>query len=204
MAVASTMKVYGIQETLADLNKFDKTMRRQVTKDIQSGAGRLIVSSARSMVPTTYPLTGMRRGSIIKGRSETAYDIKKVQAGIKTIVGRRGTRERTATVNKPLIVDGVRVNNAYTETINFKARPYSLLVAQQKDAAAAIWDHAGIKNRSQFVTNLITEGKGQNRQASRSLTPGVVAVLPAVEKELEKILDSVNAVMNRALRIEHR
>ena len=204
MAVVSTMKVFGIQETLADLNKFDKTMRRQVTKDIQSGAGRLIVSSARSMIPTDYPLSGMRRGSLIKGRSETAYSIKKVQAGIKTVVGRRGTKERTATVNKPLIVDGVRINNAYTETINFKARPYSLLVAQQKDAAAAIWDHAGIKNRSEFVTNLITEGKGPNREASRSLTPGVVAVLPAVEKELEKILARVNDVMNRNLRIEHR
>ena len=204
MAVVSTMKVFGIQETLADLNKFDQKFRRQITKDIQGGAGRLIVSSARSMIPSKEPLTGMRRGNIIKGRSETAYDIKRVNAGVKTIVGRRGTRERTATFNKPLILDGVRVGTAYTQTVDFKARPYSLLVAQQKDAAGALWDHAGIKNRSEFVTNLVTQGEGQNREASRSLTPGVVAVLPAVEKELEKILDRVNDVMNRNLRIEHR
>ena len=79
------MKVFGIQETLADLNKFDQKFRRQITKDIQGGAGRLIVASARSMIPSKEPLTGMRRGSIIKGRSETAYNIKKVQAGIKTV-----------------------------------------------------------------------------------------------------------------------
>jgi hypothetical protein len=156
------------------------------------------------MIPTDYPLSGMARGSMIKGRNETIYNIKNVSDGVKTIVGKRGSRERTVTFNRPLMLDGRKINNAYTQTVDFKARPYALLTAQQKDAAAALWDHAGIRQGSQFVTNLITDGEGPNARASRSLTPGVVAVMPAVESELSKIIDRVSVKMNRDLKIEYR
>ena len=204
MSVAVKAEIFGIQQTLAELNKIDPIFRRQITKDIQSGAGRMVVQSARSMIPTDYPLSGMERGSMIKGRNETIYNIKRVTDGVKTIVGKRASRERTVTFNRPLIMDGRRVNNAYTQTIDFKAKPYALLVAQQKDAAAALWDHAGIRDGSQFVTNLITEGEGPNPRASRSLTPGVNAAMPAVEGELSKIVERVSVKMNKNLKIEYR
>jgi hypothetical protein len=204
MPVAASAQVFGIQQTLTELNKFDPKFRRQITTDIQAGAGRMVVQSARSMIPTDYPLSGMVRGSMIKGRNETIYRIKNVTAGVKTVVGKRASRERTVTFNKPLIIDGRRINNAYTQTIDFKARPYALLVAQQTDAAAALWDHAGIREGSQFVTNLITEGEGPNARASRSLTPGVVAVMPAVQSELSKIISRVSVKMNKALQIEYK
>jgi len=204
MSVAVKAEVFGIQETLAELNKFDPKFRRQITTDIQSGAGRMVIESARSMIPKDYPLSGMARGSMIKGRNETIYNIRNVIAGVKTVVGKRASRERTVTFNKPLILDGRRINNAYTQTIDFKARPYALLVAQQKDAAAALWDHAGIRDGSQFVTNLIAEGEGPNPRASRSLTPGVDAAMPGVEGELSKIVDRVSVKMNKNLKIEYR
>ena len=204
MPVAASAQVFGLQETLAELNKFDPSFRRQITTDIQAGAGRMVVESARSMIPNDYPLSGMARGSMIKGRNETIYSIKNVQAGVKTVVGKRASRERTVTFKRPLLLDGRRINNAYTQTVDFNARPYALLVAQQKDAAAALWDHAGIRQGSQFVTNLITDGDGPNPRASRSLTPGVVAVMPAVEGELSKIIDRVSVKMNRNLKIVNR
>ena len=204
MPAVVSAQVFGIQQTLAELNKFDPKFRRQITTDIQSGAGRMVVESARSMIPTDYPLSGMSRGSMIKGRNETIYNIKNVSDGVKTIVGKRGSRERTVTFNRPLMLDGRKIRNAYTQTVDFKARPYALLTAQQKDAAAALWDHAGIRQGSQFVTNLITDGEGPNARASRSLTPGVVAVMPAVESELSKIIDRVSVKMNRDLKIEYR
>ena len=204
MPVAASAQVFGLQETLAELNKFDPSFRRQITTDIQAGAGRMVVESARSMIPNDYPLSGMARGSMIKGRNETIYSIKNVQAGVKTVVGKRASRERTVTFSRPLIMDGRKINNAYTETVDFKARPYALLVAQQKDAAAALWDHAGIKEGSQFVTNLITDGEGPNARASRSLTPGVVAAMPGVQNELSKIIDRVSVKMNKALQIEYK
>jgi len=204
MPVAASAQVFGLQETLAELNKFDPSFRRQITTDIQAGAGKMVVDSARSMIPKDYPLSGMARGSMIKGRNETIYSIKRVLDGVKTIVGKRASRERTVTFKRPLLLDGRRINNAYTQTVDFNARPYALLVAQQKDAAAALWDHAGINQGSQFVTNLITDGEGPNPRASRSLTPGVVAVMPAVEGELSKIIDRVSVKMNRNLKIVNR
>jgi len=204
MSVAVKAEVFGIQETLAELNKFDPKFRRQITTDIQSGAGRMVIESARSMIPKDYPLSGMARGSMIKGRNETTYNIRNVIAGVKTIVGKRASRERTVTFSRPLLMDGRRINNAYTQTVDFNARPYALLVAQQKDAAAALWDHAGINQGSQFVTNLITDGEGPNARASRSLTPGVVAVMPAVQGELSKIIDRVSVKMNTVLKIEYK
>jgi len=204
MPVAASAQVFGIQQTLAELNKFDPKFRRQITTDIQAGAGRMVVESARSMIPNDYPLSGMARGSMIKGRNETIYNIKNVANGVKTVVGKRASRERTVTFSRPLILDGRKINNAYTQTVDFKGRPYALLVAQQKDAAAALWDHAGIRDGSQFVTNLITDGEGPNPRASRSLTPGVVAVMPAVEDELSKIIDRVSVKMNVALKIEYK
>jgi len=204
MPVAASAQVFGIQETLAELNKFDPSFRRQITTDIQAGAGKMVVDSARSMIPKDYPLSGMARGSMIKGRNETIYSIERVLDGVKTVVGKRASRERTVTFKRPLILDGRRINNAYTQTVDFKARPYALLVAQQKDAAAALWDHAGINQGSQFVTNLITDGEGPNPRASRSLTPGVVAVMPAVESELSKIIDRVSVKMNRNLKVVNR
>jgi hypothetical protein len=204
MPVAASAQVFGIQETLAELNKFDPSFRRQITTDIQAGAGKMVVDSARSMIPKDYPLSGMARGSMIKGRNETTYNITKVLNGVKTIVGKRASRERTVTFKRPLLLDGRRINNAYTQTVDFNARPYALLVAQQKDAAAALWDHAGINQGSQFVTNLITDGEGPNPRASRSLTPGVVAVMPAVEGELSKIIDRVSVKMNKNLKIEYK
>ena len=46
MPVAASAQVFGLQETLAELNKFDPSFRRQITTDIQAGAGRMVVESA--------------------------------------------------------------------------------------------------------------------------------------------------------------
>jgi hypothetical protein len=103
-----------------------------------------------------------------------------------------------------LYLDGNAVPGAYTQTVDYKARPFSLLTAQQKDAAGAIWDHAGVNGSSQFVQNLITQGKQQNPQAPRALAPAVGAVMPEVEREVSAILDRVSEIMNKKLRIERR
>jgi hypothetical protein len=201
MPVSASAQVFGIQETLKELNQFDPIFRRQITRDIQASAGKRIVNSARSLIPTDYPLPGMARGSMIKGRAETTYRIQNVQNAITTIVAKRASRERTVTFRKPLYIDGAKIPNAYTKTVDFKARPFSLLTAQQKDAAGALWDHAGIRDSSQFVTNLISDGEG-NPRAPRALAPGVGAVLPAVEGDLSLIIDRVNEKMNTRLKIE--
>jgi hypothetical protein len=187
MPATASYQVYGIQEALAEINKVDRTLRRQITKDIQAGAGTRLVTAARSFIPTKSPLSRMVNGNMIKGRDGTGWKRERVLAGIRTIVGKRGSRARTVTFSNG-------------RTADFKATQYQLLVLQQKDAAGAIWDHAGIRNGGQFVTNLLAEGEHVGPKAApRALEPAANSVLPAVEKEVEKIVERVMSIVNRNL-----
>jgi hypothetical protein len=187
MPASASYQVYGIQEALAEINKVDRVLRRQITKDIQSGAGTKLVTAARSFIPTASPLSRMVNGNMIKGRDGTGWSRARVLAGIRTVVGKRGQRART-----------VRFSNG--STADFKATQYQLLVLQQRDAAGAIWDHGGIQRGGQFVTNLIAEGETVGpRTAPRALQPAAESVLPAVEAEVDKIVERVMTIVNRNL-----
>ena len=187
MPATASYQVYGIQEALAEINKVDRTLRRQITKDIQAGAGARLVTAARSFIPTKPPLSRMVNGNMIKGRDGTGWSRDRVLAGIRSIVGKRGSRARTVTFSNG-------------RTADFKATQYQLLVLQQKDAAGAIWDHAGIRNGGQFVTNLLAEGEHVGPAAApRALEPAAMSVLPVVEKEVEKIVERVMSIVNRNL-----
>ena len=187
MPASASYQVYGIQEALAEINKVDRVLRRQITKDIQSGAGTRLVTAARSFIPTAPPLSRMVNGNMIKGRDGTGWKRERVLAGIRTVVGKRGQRART-----------IRFSNG--STADFKATQYQLLVLQQRDAAGAIWDHGGIQRGGQFVTNLIAEGETVGpRTAPRALQPAAESVLPAVEAEVDKIVERVMTIVNRNL-----
>jgi hypothetical protein len=187
MPASASYQVYGIQEALAEINKVDRVLRRQITKDIQSGAGTRLVTAARSFIPTAPPLSRMGNGNMIKGRDGTGWSRARVIAGIRTVVGKRGQRART-----------VRFSNG--RTADFKATQYQLLVLQQRDVAGAIWDHAGIRGGGQFVTNLLAEGEHVGPAAApRALEPAAESVLPAVEDEVGKIVERVMTIVNRNL-----
>jgi len=174
MPASASYQVYGIQEALAEINKVDRTLRRQITKDIQRGAGTRLVTAARSFIPTATPLSRMGNGNMIKGRDGTGWSRARVIAGTVTFSNGR--------------------------TADFKATQYQLLVLQQRDVAGAIWDHAGIRGGGQFVTNLIAEGETVGpRTAPRALEPAAMSVLPAVEDEVGKIVAQVMTIVNRNL-----
>jgi hypothetical protein len=202
MPVTGDFQVFGIQEALKEINDFDRVFRRQITTDLQQGAGTEIVQQARQFVPTEPPLTGMARGAMIKGRNDTTFSVQRVSAGIRTLVAKRATKERTVTFTRPLYLDGRVVKGAYTQTVDFKARPFALLTAQQKDAAGALWDHAGVNERSQFVQNLIAYGQQREGEAPRALAKGVGEAMPTVEVEVSKVLDRVSEKLNKNLRLE--
>jgi hypothetical protein len=187
MPASASYQVYGIQEALTEINKFDRDLRRQITKDIQKGAGERLKVAARSFVPVQPPLSRMVNGNMIKGRDGTGWSRDRVLRGIRTVVGKRGQRART-----------VRFSNG--RTADFKATQYQLLVLQQKDVAGAIYDHAGIRGGGQFVANLINEGNhvGPATQP-RILEPAAMSVLPAVEDEVGKIVERVMTIVNRNL-----
>ena len=172
MPAVCEVKVFGIKEALKEINEIDRTLRRQITKDIQARAGSVLVNAARSLIPTAPPLSGMARGNMIKGRDGTGWSSNRVRAGIKTVVAKT----------------------------NRQTKSFDLLVLQQKDAAGAIWDHAGRKTDGAYVTNLVAYG-GHVGPANepRALQPAAEASKVAVEKELLDICQEVMSIVNRKL-----
>jgi hypothetical protein len=185
------LEVEGIQEALAELNKIDPKYRRQVTKRIKN-SGQIIINEARSMVAhfdnskgTGEPLSGMRRGNLIKGR-ETSWRTDQVQKGYKIKVGVRATRERYVDFNK----------GGYTEQVVFGSKPYKLMVVQSTDPAGVIYDHAGRNTDGLFVTNLTKEENGQPRVIDKAVEKNK----PAVQKDVELVIDDVEKMTNRNLK----
>ena len=185
------LEVEGIQEALAELNKIDPKYRRQVTKRIKN-SGQIILNEARSMVShfdnskgTGEPLSGMRRGNLIKGR-ETSWRTDQVKKGYKIKVGVRATRERYVDFNK----------GGYTEQVVFGSKPYKLMVVQSTDPAGVIYDHAGRNTDGLFVTNLTKEEGGQPRVIDKAVENNK----PAVQKDVELVIDDVEKITNRNLK----
>jgi hypothetical protein len=188
-------QIDGIQEALKALNDFDPAYRKQITKDIQS-TGEVIVSEARSMVAnftnskgTGEPLSGMRRGNLIKGRN-TQWRTDQVQKGFKVKVGVRASKERYVNYNRT--TDGVVT---HTEQVVYGSKPYQLMVIQQANAAGAIYDHAGRNTDGMFVTNLNAEVGEQPRAIDKAVTNN----REAVEAKVELVVNDVARRTNRKL-----
>ena len=190
MGITGQVDVYGVQAALRELNDIDRKIRRQVTKDIKS-VGNQIVQEARQMVQTQSrsdgaPLSGMRRGSLIRGR-EAAWNVSEVQGGFNVRVGVRASRERYVDFNQ----------GGYTRQVVYGAKPYQLMVIQQKSFAGAIYDHAGagisgIRNTA-FIANLNKEVG----DAPRVIDKAVENNRPGVTAELLSIVGKVMAQTNR-------
>ena len=190
-----TMQIEGVQKTLAELNKFDKVYRRQVTKDIK-GAGQQIVNTARELIGTEPPLSGMVRGKLIKGR-EVYWTNKTAKAGLKIKVGRRASKGGTVQFKDNFDAE---TNPRESHSVTFGARPYQLIVAQQTDAAGAIYDHAGIKTKNtNFVNNLNVQVGGQ----PRAIDPAVEKHRYTVQYAVKKIVDDVADVLNKKLKVRY-
>lgn len=189
------MQIEGVKETLAELNKFDKVYRRQVTKDIK-GAGAPIIQTARELIGTTPPLSGMVRGKLIKGR-EVYWDNRTAKAGLKIKVGRRASRGGTVQFKDKFDAEN---NPRESHSVTFSARPYQLMVAQQLDAAGAIYDHAGAKTKNtNFVTNLNVETGLQ----PRAIDPAVEKHRYSVQYAVKAIIDEVAKTLNKKLKTRY-
>lgn len=189
------VQIEGIRETLAELNKIDNRYRRQVTKRIKN-AGERMINDGRQLISSYErgqgaPLSGMRRGSLIRGRA-IMWDATAAKKGLKVKVGVRATRERYVTFNR-----SDEYGNQYTEQVPFGAKPYRLMVIQQADPAGAIFDHAGRRTRSGFVSSLDT----YTASYPRVVIPAVERNRPAVIADVQAVLKDVEQVTNRNLRV---
>jgi len=195
MSSSFTLEIANVKETLAELNKFDKVYRREVTKRIK-GAGAEIIVTARQLIGDAPPLSGMVRGKLIKGR-EVYWDNRTAKAGLKIKVGRRASKGGTVQFKDQFDAEN---NPRESHSVTFKARPYQLMVAQQLDAAGAIYDHAGAKTKNtNFVNNLNVEVGTQ----PRAIDPAVEKNRKTVEFAVVQIVDEVAKVLNKNLKARY-
>ena len=195
MSSPFTLEIANVKETLAELNKFDKVYRREVTKRIK-GAGAEIITTARQLIGDAPPLSGMVRGKLIKGR-EVYWDNKTAKASLKIKVGRRASKGGTVQFKDKFDAEN---NPRESHSVTFKARPYQLMVAQQLDAAGAIYDHAGAKTKNtNFVNNLNIEVGTQ----PRAIDPAVEKNRKTVEFAVVQIVDEVSKVLNKNLKARY-
>ena len=134
------------------------------------------------------PLSGMRRGSLIRGR-EAAWNISEVQGGFNVRVGVRATKERYVDFDQ----------GGYTRQVVYRAKPYRLMVVQQKSFAGAIYDHAGVGISGVRNTAFIANLKKEVGDAPRVIDKAVESNRPAVTAELLSIVGKVMTQTNRNL-----
>lgn len=179
----STLEIKGIQETMKALKEVEPTYAKQIRKDIKK-AGTPVLVAARSLIPTSPPLSGMARGNLIRGRDGTKWSSEGASKGFIIKTNKSGQKARSVVFKSG-------------ETIDFAARPYQLLTLTQRDAAGSIWDHAGRRTKGRFVTNLQMQGSYEPRAAE----PGVEKARPAVEIEVLQIVDEVMKKTNNKLKV---
>jgi len=178
-----TLEIKGIQETIKALKEVEPTYVKQIRKDIKK-AGAPVLVAARSLIPTSPPLSGMARGNLIRGRAGTKWSSEGANKGFIIKTNKSGQKARSVTFKSG-------------ETLDFAARPYQLLTLTQRDAAGSIWDHAGRRTKGRFVTNLQMQGSYEPRAAE----PGVEAARPGVEIEVLQIVDEVMKKTNNKLKV---
>jgi predicted HAD superfamily phosphohydrolase len=75
------------------------------------------------------------------------------------------------------------------------------MIMQQADAAGAIYDHAGRRGSSKFVTNLNAEGGGEQ---PRVIDKAVENHKPDVQKVVQSVIDDVEKKTNRTLKQRYK
>ena len=201
MPYTARIEVHGIKEALAELNSFDPKYRKQITKDI-TNAGQKILVSARALIkdfPNSKgngaPLSNMAKGKLVKGR-DVRWDNNTVRAGFKVKVGASASKFKIVTFKDEFDAE---TNPRESHRVLFKAKPYQLMVIQQKDAAGAIYDHAGRRTSSIFVTNLNAE----TGLEPRAIDPAVEMHRDTVEQEVLSIVEKVMGAINKNMQVRY-
>jgi hypothetical protein len=65
--IEARIEVFGLGQALKDLNKIDKVLRRDITKDYKRVTAGL-VSDIQSAIPLNYPLSGWQRQWNLRGQ----------------------------------------------------------------------------------------------------------------------------------------
>jgi hypothetical protein len=173
MASSTTIEIHGVKQALKEIQKVDKSLRRQITKDYKQIVSSVIVDAQRA-IPNSAPLSGMNRGW--KGKSGAmiiptgGWDGAKARKMVKAKINTRAPKEfRGQTVN------------VGTFSITWTG------------AANTVFDIAGRKSGGNFINQLNARyGRG-----SRVMWPSYEKNATKVEREMIALVERVMAEVGR-------
>lgn len=193
MSVRSTTQIRGLEQALRELNQTDKLFVQEFRKQARRNADEAVRAirvefdhTARGWGDRNYPLSGMARGSLIKGR-DVQWNRQKARRNIKFKLGGPAKKSR-------------------------KGRVFRMFSLIQSDAAGAIYDMAGKKGgatnpKKQFEENLLAQDAPHqraqpgrpNKGPSRYMWPGAWFYLPQLEDRMLGLVHDLERKMNRQL-----
>lgn len=204
--VRGTVEVKGLEETLRVLRKVEPDLVKKFRADARAIAKPAVESArgefrwqaeTRTMSqyqpdrpggktknkPDMFPLSGMTRGNLVRGRAETKWNPRKAITGITFRIGGPAKKRRAG-------------------------KFYRLFAVVQMNPAGAIFDMAG-KHGGAFNPDKVFEESLESVQVphrstsgsgpSRYMWPAVEGQLPNMENEMRMLIFQLEARINKKL-----
>jgi hypothetical protein len=108
MTVDVGMEFSGLKDALAELNKIDKSLRRQITKDFKQIV-QPVISQAQSRLPSGAPLSGMAyKWTGRSGADIMSWQDSRMKRNIKAFTSSKKVRETSSGGKQNLGIFGVK------------------------------------------------------------------------------------------------
>jgi hypothetical protein len=108
MSVGMSIEVVGLKSALAELNKIDKKLRRQITTDFKQIVDPVIVEARRN-IPDQAPLSGMARSWTGNSGAELMnWQANKVNKNLKAFTSGKKVRDAPGGFRQNLATFGIR------------------------------------------------------------------------------------------------
>ena len=189
----TSIKTYGLKESLKELNKVQPTLRRQLTKDVQQIAQPFIAEINRHIIDKP-PLSGMTYKWHYQGRKDRARILPARWSTIdnaKIKINTRGARSRNAQQGaryETLTVFAVRWNSRILNVLEFAGKGKT---NRTRDGWLNVGDN--------FVDQL------RNKQALGGIYKALdhdPRVMNALEDELIRTIDEAISYVNQKVSVK--
>ena len=108
MTATASIEVVGLKDALAQLNKIDKKLRRQITTNFKAIVDPVLVEARRN-IPDDAPLSGMARSWTGKSGAELMHwESAKVNKNLKAFTSGKKVREAPGGFKQNLATFGIR------------------------------------------------------------------------------------------------
>jgi hypothetical protein len=178
MPVDTQLEVYGIKNALKELNKIDKSLRREITKDYKQIV-KSVIDDAKSVIPSDAPLSGLNR----KWKTKSGHEIIgeggwKQSVAQKLLVAKISTRRvkefKGNTVNVGtfrLVWSGI-ANQTYDIAGRKSSNALGRALANRWGSASRVMWPSYEKNKSQVDDEMLRLCERVMNEVNRNLVTG--------------------------------